>query len=108
MDIVWDTYIPDSLKESTREKRGKGVRRKVSGPTKLPGKWMDFLHDPDNKRELFSFITTEIAEFTFQPGKVVYVTSGESVVPVGSGPEMLECSHEEADTSILHMLCSRE
>ena len=29
LDIEWDTYIPDSLKESTQEKRGKGVRRKV-------------------------------------------------------------------------------
>ncbi|KAJ7331188.1 hypothetical protein OS493_020892 [Desmophyllum pertusum] len=28
VDVVWDTYVPDSLKESTREKRGKGVRRK--------------------------------------------------------------------------------
>ena len=29
VDVVWDRYLPDSLKESTREKRGKGVRRKV-------------------------------------------------------------------------------
>ena len=28
IDIVWDTYLPDSLKESTREKRGKGMHRK--------------------------------------------------------------------------------
>ncbi len=45
LDLVWDTYLPKSLKESTREKRGKGVHRKVSGQTKLPGKWMDFLRD---------------------------------------------------------------
>jgi len=31
LDVVWDTYIPDSLKEYIREKIGKGVRRKVSG-----------------------------------------------------------------------------
>ena len=37
VDVVWDEYRPDSLKEGTREKRGKGVRRKVSGDTKLPG-----------------------------------------------------------------------
>ena len=37
IDIMWDTYLPDSLKESTCEKRGKGVCRKVSGQTKLPG-----------------------------------------------------------------------
>ena len=52
IDIVWDTYLPESLKES-REKRGKGVRRKVSGQTKLPGKWMDFLCDSKNKTEFF-------------------------------------------------------
>ena len=29
VDIVWDTYVPDGLKESTCEKRGKGVRQSV-------------------------------------------------------------------------------
>ncbi len=82
--------------------RGKGIRRKVSGQTKLPGKWMDFLGDSDNKKELFAFITSKVAEFTFQPGKAVYITSGESVVSVGSGiSNMLECNHEEADTRIV-------
>ncbi len=33
VDIVWDSYFLDSLKEATREKRGKGVRRKVAGNT---------------------------------------------------------------------------
>ena len=33
LDAVWDKYLPDSLKESTREKRGKGVHRKVSDQT---------------------------------------------------------------------------
>ena len=28
--IIWDMYRQNSLKESTREKRGKGVRKKVS------------------------------------------------------------------------------
>ena len=45
LDVVWDSYFPDSLKESTRDKRGKGVRRKVSALTKLPTNWMDFLRD---------------------------------------------------------------
>ena len=38
LDIVWDSYISSSVKESTRERRGKGIRRKVAGKTKLPGK----------------------------------------------------------------------
>ena len=37
VDLVWDIHLPNSLKESTREKRGKGVRRRVSGQAKLPG-----------------------------------------------------------------------
>jgi len=43
LDVVWDTYIADSLKESTRENSGKGVRMKVPGETKLPRNWMDFI-----------------------------------------------------------------
>ena len=32
--------------------RGKGVRRKVSGYSKLPDNWMEFLRDSMNKKEL--------------------------------------------------------
>ena len=38
VDIVWDTYLPSSIKNSTWEKGGKGPRRKVAGKNKLPGK----------------------------------------------------------------------
>ena len=76
---MWDTYVPDSLKESTREKRGKGIRRKVSGQTKLPGKWMDFLRDPENKKELFAFITSRVAELTIQLGKAVYIVREKNI-----------------------------
>ena len=75
IDIIWDTYLPDSLKESTREKRGKGLRRKVSSQAKLPGKWMDFLCDFKNKTELFAFLTDQISKFTFPPNKQVYVST---------------------------------
>ena len=56
VDVVWDTYFSDSIKTSTREKRGTGTRRKVSGDTKLPRKWMEFLRDPDNKKELNAYL----------------------------------------------------
>ena len=49
LDGVSDEYIQDSLKESTGEKRGKGVWRKVSGSTKIPGNWKNFLGDQMNK-----------------------------------------------------------
>ena len=31
LDLVWNSYRADSLKASTREQRGKGVRRRVVG-----------------------------------------------------------------------------
>ena len=110
VDIVWDTYIPDSLKESTREKRGKGIRRKVSGETKIPSNWIDFLREPNNKKELFNFLTVKISKSTFPPSKAVYATLGESVVSLGVGISIMpNCNHEEADTRIVvHVLHALE
>ena len=76
VDVVWDTYVRDSLKESTREKRGKGIRRKVAGGTKLPPNWMQFLRDSVNKEELFAFLTNKVAEYNWPENKTVYITSG--------------------------------
>ena len=78
--MVWDTYLEDSLKESAREKRGKGLRRKVSSHAKLPGNWMDFLRDSSNKTELFSFLTSKVVQFNFPPEKAAHITFGESVI----------------------------
>lgn len=77
VDIVWDAYTPDSLKESTREKRGLGVRRKVSGTTKLPPNWSQFLRDPANKTELFGFLSSKVAGVSIPAGKALYITSGK-------------------------------
>ena len=68
VDIVWDTYKVGSIKESTREKRGHGVRRKVAGKNKLPGNWADFLRDTTNKRELFTFLSDRIASLECPEG----------------------------------------
>ena len=106
LDVVWDTYSSQSIKESTREKRGKGIRRKVSGETKLPRNWMDFLRDSPNKTELFDFLTTKVENYTFPQGKSVYITAAESVVAVPSTNPMPNCNHEEADTRIIvHQQC---
>ena len=36
VDIVWDRYFPQSLKNCTRENRGEGIRRKVTDTGLLP------------------------------------------------------------------------
>ena len=71
VDVVWDVYISD-IKASTRERRGKGIRRKVAGKNKVPAKWMDFLRDESNKQELFAFISSKIVAYDEYPeGKKV-------------------------------------
>lgn len=77
IDIVWDTYLQDSLKNATREHRGQGTRRKVAGPTKIPKNWLMFLRDPDNKSELFSYLTSRVSTSLHPIDKALYVTSGK-------------------------------
>ena len=101
VDVIWDTYIPISIKESTREKRGKGIRRKVAGKTKLPGNWADFLRDANNRQELFSFLSNKIATAVCPEEKEIIVTSGTSVILLGTSRSMETCDHEEADTRLL-------
>jgi hypothetical protein len=51
IDIVFDTYKKDSLKSTTRELRGKGIRRKVESESKPPQDWRSFLRINQNKTE---------------------------------------------------------
>ena len=46
-------FRPASLKASTREKRGKGIRRRVAPSTVMLKNWSDFLRVNENKTELF-------------------------------------------------------
>ena len=94
-------HIRICQKDCTLAKRGKGLRRKVSGPAKLPNKWMDFLYDTKNKEELFVFLTTKMSESAFPTENIVYVTSGVSVLHLNTNSSMLNCNHEEADTRIV-------
>ena len=105
VDVVWDTYIPSSIKESTKEKRGKGFRRKVAGKNKLPGNWAGFLRDPTNKQGLFAFLSNRISTMDCPEHKEIIVTSGTTAVLRGSDRSMELCDHEEADTRLLiHLL----
>ena len=51
--MVFDAYWKDSLKASTRTKRGKGIRRHVEGNKQVPSNWQEFLRVDENKSELF-------------------------------------------------------
>ena len=107
VDIVWDVYRQDSLKTTTREKRGKGVRRRVAAANSIPGNWQEFLRIDDNKTELFDFLAHEVVE-NLSTQKEVFSTCGQNVLcsrvhqDVSS---LAPCTHEEADTRMfLHAI----
>ena len=59
LDFVWDVYLPDSLKGTIRQKRGKGLRKRMAPSTVMPKNWKDFLRVDQNKTELFGFLSRE-------------------------------------------------
>ena len=98
VDMVFDIYRKNSLKAGTRQKRGKGTRRRVEGKNKVPSNWQEFLRVDDNKYELFHLISERVVNEAF-PGMVI-ITHGEKVL--SSAPcdlsGLMACTHEEADT----------
>ena len=100
IDIVLDRYLANSNKGSARENRGVGVRRKVSAQSNIPANWLNFLRDPNNKTELFAFLTRVGSEMSLE-GKETYITSDESVVSLCPSTSMPDCTHEEVDTRIV-------
>ena len=102
-EVVWDTYKDDSLKAATREKRGKGVRRKGSPGTKMPGQFAAFLQNVQNK-ELFALLTEAVSAFKYPLEKEIYITRGQSVASKTASEPMQSSDHEEGDTRMyLHI-----
>ena len=104
LDVVWDEYVPNSLKATTRSKRGKGVRRRVQASSQLPRNWQQFLQNDENKQELFRFLAESV--LSLHEGKQVITTKGREILCTlarSSTPNLTPCTHEEADTRmILH------
>ena len=99
LDLVWDEYIPNNLKASTRQKRGTGARRRVL-PSMVPRNWQEFFRLDDTKKELFLFLSEQVMKMAIE-GKQIIVTKGEEVLcfpPETRRNELSPCSHEEADT----------
>ncbi|GFO41879.1 hypothetical protein PoB_006838400 [Plakobranchus ocellatus] len=95
IDIVWDVYLEDSLKSTTREIQGRGIRRRVAPPNAIPSKWQEFLRLADNKTELFEFLAHQVVENLYGD-KDIFTTCGQNVL-CSRAP----CTYEEADTTML-------
>ena len=106
IDIVFDCYKKNSLKETARQRRGTGIRRKVEELSQTPSNWHSFLRIDKNKTELFSFLSEQM---TSNPelNKLV-IAAFEDVVLTSNQADVRNlspCNHEEADTRVfLHAL----
>ena len=104
LDVVWDEYIANSLKATTRSKRGQGARGRVQPSSQIPRNWQQFLRSEENKQELFQFLAQCIV--SLHEEKRVITTKGKDVLcsPERNNTENLApCTYEEADTRmILH------
>ena len=103
IDIIWNVYLEDSLKSTTREIRGRGIRRRVAPLNTIPGNWQELLRLPENKTELFNFLAQQAIE-NLSCEKEVYSTYGQNVMCSRIHQDissLAPCTHEEADTRML-------
>ena len=101
--VVWDRYLPGSLKDSARSKRGKGIRRRVRLNTRIPANWTAFLRVDESKEELFLYLAEQLTTIGTEHGEVVS-TKHESVIfnnDRTDAADLSPCTHEEADTRLL-------
>jgi hypothetical protein len=104
IDIVWDRYIPGSLKKQTRDRRGQKedhMRERVLDQSPIPENWNTFLRDERNKTELFEFLAHRIEEL--DTGSKIAISTKDQQVVCNSGCDMdlsdlQPCCQEEADT----------
>ena len=101
VDVVFDEYLPDSLKAATRKKRGKCIRRRVEASSSNHRNWQAFLRIDENKVELFSFLAMKIA--AKETEKQIVSTHRKDVICTRPRDVagLVRDTHEEADTRML-------
>ena len=101
VDMVWYTHKPDSLKQQTPNRRGKGMHRRVEPQTAIPKNWGEFLRVDGNKIELFAFPSREV-DCHLHKQLIISERNDEVACRQATSIEGISpCSHEEADSLIM-------
>ena len=103
LDVVWDEYLPKSLKAITRAQRGKETRKRGLPSAAMPQNWQAFLRSEDNKKELLPFLSQQAGKIA-PNSKQVIVTHGKDVFcypSTYSSKKLSPCSHKEVDTRMI-------
>ena len=105
VDIFWDPYFDNGLKNTTRKKRGRGIRKKLSPQKAIPSNWKDFQR---NKIKLFDFLTKAVSKYQFE-NKEVQFTKQNTILTIALAEtnSMDICTHK-GDTIIIHLLDAAE
>ena len=110
IDVVFDTYRKNSIKNSERLARGEETGQQLQGITsaQIVRQWRSFLTGIGNKTSLISFIVSEWKKPEYREklnGKVLYTTvDGKCYKITSRGSEEvpdLQCQQEEADGRLL-------
>ena len=90
LELVRDEYIPNSLKVSTRQKRGTGARRRVLPSAVVPQNWQEFLRLDNNKKELFLFLSEQVVKMAIE-GRQIIVTKEKRYSALHLRQEGINC-----------------
>ena len=98
VDLVWDQYFPDSLKDKKRNNRGTGVHRKVKPNGYLPNDWPTFLRCSENETELSEFLSKKlIKDIDMDKCLVVMFADAAFRNQLTDVTDLVLCTIEEAD-----------
>ena len=81
VDIIWDRYLTDSLKQSTRDRRahiGTTQRQRVIAGAPIPANWEAFLRSNDNKDEQFHYLSDCI--HACETGRKVIISTKDDAI----------------------------
>ena len=102
VDVICNRYFQHTLKIATREKRNKGIRRRVRADSKIPGNLQTFLRVAENKKEHFSYLADRVITIGAENGEVI--STNEDTVICNTERVLVDlspCQQEEADTRLL-------
>ena len=116
IDVVFDRYRVNSIKENTRSRRTKNqkaIRKMITGrDVPLPENWDNFMACKENKSDYANFLSTELKRQAPNDKQIVISGGFKDELEVWSSDETIDTSklsstHEEADTRmVLHAIHS--
>ena len=110
-DVITDRYFEERLKEGIREDRGSGTGLIVTFDdcSEIPSNFISkFISNVTNKTNLNKYLANKILAYHEVKQSILCVTFGDSIISnseaVLSENDINQCSSEEADPGIVHVI----